>query len=196
MSTGTLCCCISTKSLYFVLTIDCLVQCKKSSGRFKRWARKKLILSLYCCVHCSRVVVLFSHLVGLSVNHYLENVPIIMLVRLKLVEEWENQCTVKKMCCFEQKLSVWQIKNIPVKITGLLFFFLLNVQSLFELIPPAFSSFFLNAGCLPDLTCPFSAYQDPAFALVDHPDKLKGSPESQMSGGHLQLQPFILYSSR
>lgn len=155
MSTGTLCCCISTKSLYFVFTIDCPVQCKKSSGRFKRWARKKLILSLYCCVHCSRVVVLFSHLVSLSVNHYLENVHIIMLVRLKLVEKWENLCTVKKNVLLRTKtLSVWQIKTYLWKWL-VCFFFFLNVQSLFQLIPPAFSSFFLNWWCLPDLPAHF-----------------------------------------
>lgn len=42
------------------------------------------------------VFVFSSYLLGLSVNHYLENVHIIMLVRFKLAEEWENWCTVKK----------------------------------------------------------------------------------------------------
>lgn len=117
-STGTLCSCISwrSNSLYFVLTIDCLVQCKTSSHRLERGATGKLILSLYFCVHCPHII---SYLLSLSVNHYVENVPIIMLVRFKPTEEGEKLCTVKKNVLLQTKApSVWQIKkNISVKRT-------------------------------------------------------------------------------
>lgn len=76
---------------------------------------------------CSAVHVIFffsSYLLGLSVDHYLENVHIIMLVRFKLAEERENRCTVKKKKCVASNKSSFSLtnKNIPVKMTRLLSF--------------------------------------------------------------------------
>lgn len=57
MSIGTLCCCISqgSDSLFFVLTIDCLVHCKSPSYRFETGAKVKthpvfvLLCLLFTC---------------------------------------------------------------------------------------------------------------------------------------------------
>lgn len=64
--------------------------------------------------------IFFSYL--LRLNHYLENVHIIMLVRFKLTEEWEKRCIVKK--CVASNKSPFSLtnKNIPVKMTCFLCF--------------------------------------------------------------------------
>lgn len=70
-------------------------------------------------------VFFFSYLLGLSVNHYLENVPVKMLVRFKPAEESKKLCTVnkkKKKKCVASNKSSFSLtnKNISVKIRSLL----------------------------------------------------------------------------
>lgn len=56
-------------------------------------------------------VFFFSYLLGLSVNHYLENVPVKMLVRFKPAEESKKLCTVKKK---KKKNVLLQTKALSV----------------------------------------------------------------------------------
>lgn len=50
-------------------------------------------MSLYFSVNCSHII---SYFLNLTVTHYLENVPIIIIVRFKPAEENLKLCTVKK----------------------------------------------------------------------------------------------------
>lgn len=76
-------------------------------------------MSLYFSVNCSHII---SYFLNLTVTHYLENVPIIIIVRFKPAEENLKLCTVeKKRHCFKTK-SYFSLtnKNISVKMIRLL----------------------------------------------------------------------------
>lgn len=76
-------------------------------------------MSLYFSVNCSHII---SYFLNLTVTHYLENVPIIIIVRFKPAEENLKLCTVeKKRHCFKTKSSFSLTnKNISVKMIRLL----------------------------------------------------------------------------
>lgn len=160
------------------------MHCKTSSHWFKKGAKWKLILSLYFCVCCSHII---SYLLSLSVNHYLENVPVIMVVRFKPAEGSEELCTVKKkkMLLQTKALSVWQIKTYLWKWRGCFVFFKC-------LISYSFNSFSVKHYILIRVVffippSSLSVGQASTSALVTHVDELRGPPTVAWGGGVRRL---------
>lgn len=106
--------CISYQNLIaFTLhspsVVLCVVKCRSKREQIDNHPVFVVLLQLFT----------YYFLPPQSVNHYVENVPVTkILVRFKPAEESEKLCTVKKKKTLLQTrfLSVWQIKNISVKI--------------------------------------------------------------------------------
>lgn len=62
-------------------------------------------MSLYFSVNCSHII---SYFLNLTVTHYLENVPIIIIVRFKPAEENLKLCTVEKKKTLLQNKKFFQ----------------------------------------------------------------------------------------
>lgn len=158
------------KPFIFVLTTDCLVQCKKNViPQVGKVSVKKGNSSRLC------ISVLFRRFLSsapLSVNRYLENIHM-MLLGSGSRRSGRISVQSKNVSLRTKALSVWQIKNHTCE-SGCFAFFSRPLDYL-------------------DVFRSFSANQVPTFALVTHPNKLRVPPEAHVSAAQSRLPLTLLF---